>query len=180
MQPDGRMVVQRYSEQLPDGIKAAAARAHTLDILNSIKLGTFKPDAPKPVRFHKAVDLYLEWAKTNRPKSIRGRRSLAVALKEGIGDVYLDEIAPFTIERYKKRRRETTARFRESTLAPATVNREVAMLKHLVGLAAMATLPGVSMDAARAAAVRGVKMLREPPGRVRSLSPDEEGAYSPR
>ncbi len=181
---DGWMVPRRYSEQLPDGIKAAAARAHTLTILNAIKEGTFAPDAPAPVRLHAALDEYLRWAETNRPKTHSDRVSIARRLKAGLADGPLDDLTPRAIERYKHSRLKQAKQRRVArelapgelppTVAPATVNREIAMLKHLASIAATGALPGVTLDAARADAVRRVRLLREPPGRVRSLSPDEE------
>lgn len=162
----GRMVPERYFETLPDGTKAEAARKRAREILDATTRGTFKPDAPAPVKLHSALDVYLTWAKVNRPKSNRARESIARALRAHLTDLPLDELAPWHVEKYKAARREA--------VGPATVNREVAMLKHLAGLAAAGTLEGVRMDRLAAASVRAVKMLREPPGRVRSLTPNEE------
>jgi integrase len=69
------------------------------------------------------------------------------------------------VERLKKARRDSGA-------APATANRAVAMLKHACGLWAQWGW----MPATVATSVRGVKLLKEPPGRVRYLTADEERA----
>jgi len=180
--PDGRMLPQRYTEKLADGIKPAAARAHMLDILNSIKLGTFNPDAPAPVRLHAALDRYLQWSEANRPKSHAARATRIGALKAGLADMALESLAPWHVEAYKRRRlkqaKQRTGVVQQGdeppTVRPATVNREVSALKHFIGLAASGSLEGANVGPLVAAAIRDVPMLTEPPGRVRSLTHDEE------
>ena len=182
MGSDGRMVPHRYTEQLPDGIKPGAARAHTLSILNAIKEGTFNPNAPAPVKLHAALDRYSEWSAANRPKSHAARATRIASLKAGISDMALDALSPWHVEAYKRRRLKqakqragtVAAGVEPPTVKAATVNREVAALKHFLALAAAGAIEGAAVGPLIAAAIRDVSMLPEPPGRVRSLTPDEE------
>ena len=73
-------------------------------------------------------------------------------------DKYLEEITPTEIERYRSLRLEKTK--------PATVNRDLAYLKHLYNKA-------IDWEVVVFNPVKKVKMLRESPGRVRYLSPEE-------
>ena len=76
----------------------------------------------KKDKFKKLADLYLEYAKTNKRSWTRDKTSLR-SLWSHFGDKYLCEISPLSIEEYKNiRRRQVT---------PATVNRELACLKHM-------------------------------------------------
>ena len=84
-------------------------------------------------------------------------------LRAGFGDIKLDDISPFHVERFKRARAADEAQ-------PATINRAIAQLKHLLGLAASWDW----MMPEKARAVRGVKLLKEDAGRVRYLRDDEE------
>jgi len=70
----------------------------------------------------------------------------------------------FAVEKYKRARLQD--------VGPASVNREIAMLKHFCNYA----VEHEWMEAETARAIRAVRLLKEPPGRVRYLSTDEEKA----
>jgi integrase len=156
---------RRYGERLPTGITRAAAKARALEILSSALAGGFDPKRKPPRKLREALDAYLDWLGTERPKSVRDRRFHATALVASLGDVALDALAPLHLERFKRERRE-------AKLAAATINRHLATLKHF----ARKAREWGWMREDVASALRGVRLLREPPGRVRYLSPDEETA----
>lgn len=157
---------RRYRETMAKGVKQATAKEHALAILNKAKRGGWDPKAGDPKRFSELVDEYEAWAKVNRPRTLRTRTSLSSVLSKVLGDCKLSEITPFLVERLKRERRE------KDKAEPGTINRAVAQLKHMLGLAA--TWGWVSRQVADD--IRDMKMLREPPGRVRWLKPEEETA----
>lgn len=156
---------RRYGERLPDGITAAAAKLRARHLLNAALAGEFTGKRDAPRRLHETLDEFERWTETNRPKSLRGNKSLVRVLKANMSDVRLDELSPLAVERFKKIRREQGA-------SPATINRGVAMLKRVCGLAAK----WGHMSSERALAIRGVPLMTEPPGRVRYLSDEEQKA----
>jgi integrase len=80
-------------------------------------------------------------------------------LLEEFGDRCLGEVTVWQIERYKARRR--------SLVAPATVNRELTLLKHMFTKA-------IEWEKARMNPVKAVKHLREANTRVRFLTDEEQ------
>lgn len=156
---------KRYRERLPRSITMAAAKRRAGEILSSALAGTFDPKRVPPKRLRTAFDAYLTWLETERPKSVANRKIHATALVGSLHDVELDTIGPLAVERFKRERRSEG---RE----PGTINRHLTTLKHF---ARKADEWGW-MRADVATAIRGVRLMREPPGRVRYLSPDEETA----
>src|SRR6266542_5815861 len=71
--------------------------------------------------FNELGDLYLEWAKVNY-RGYASTRSRVQHLKEGFGALHLGEVTPLMIDSYVARR----AAMRK----PATVNREIEILRH--------------------------------------------------
>jgi integrase len=81
------------------------------------------------LNFAKAADDYLtRLDQTGGKNLIAKRRQLRTYLKPHFGAQRLDGISNFAIERYKKMRRDTGA-------APATIDRELATLSHLLNRA---------------------------------------------
>ena len=74
------------------------------------------------VRFDDLAFQYLEFSKTNKRSWARDYASMK-HLKAAFGGRYLFQITPLMIEQYKAKRQDE--------VAPATVNREVACLKHM-------------------------------------------------
>jgi integrase len=108
--------------------------------------------------FDEAVEKYMEWAKANKRSWDRDRTSLA-HWKAELGGKPLSQIGKLDVERYKAKRKEQ--------VAPRTVNEELACLKRLVNRM-------IDWGLAESNPVRGVRFLRQPPGRLKMLSPDEE------
>jgi integrase len=156
------MTMKRHHERLPRGTTATAARARYESVVRAALGGSLVTDRKAPRRLHAALDEYIAWCETNRPRTLPDRRSLVRAVKRHMADIALKEVSAFLVEKLKRDRRA-------DEVAPATVNRAVAMFKDFTGLGARWGWVG---DAA-AAGVRSVKLLKEPPGRVRWLTSDE-------
>jgi integrase len=162
---DARTGLQRrHMELLPANLPAAAAKRRAQETLAAAltgELGTMR----EPKRLSEALEDYCKWADDNRPLTADDRRSRANVLKEGLGDIFLDDISAFRVERFKRDRLAENPK-----PAPATVNRALAYLKHACGL----FVGWGWMKPEVADAIRKVRLLKEPPGRVRYLSADEE------
>jgi integrase len=102
---------------------------------------------------------YLEYAKANKRSWLRDEQIMK-HLSVSFGNMLLTDIGPLPIERYKLERLRAAA--------PATVNREIALLKHLFN---MADQWGVYRGRNP---VKGVKFLSEDSLRFRSLTEEEE------
>jgi len=114
----------------------------------------------KKIPFEDFSQQYLAYSKANKALSTYKRRD-----KVSIGHLnfffngkYLFEITPQMIEKYKAARLEK--------VAPATVNRELACLKHMYN-------KGIEWGYTKSNPVKSVKLLKEPPGRLRYLRPEE-------
>ncbi len=114
----------------------------------------------KKVTFGEFAQRYLDFCKASKAWSTYKRRDKVSVehLKTAFEGKYLFEITPRMVDEYKAKRL--------GDVAPATVNREVACLKHMYTKA-------VEWNFATANPVRAVKLLKEPPGRLRYLSPEE-------
>ncbi|MEW6686074.1 MAG: tyrosine-type recombinase/integrase [Candidatus Edwardsbacteria bacterium] len=111
------------------------------------------------ILFEDFAKQYLEYAKTNKSANtyrlnITNLRALIPFFKEK----YLSEIVSQEIERYK------TERLKNVT--PASVNRDLACLRHLFNKA-------IEWGYVSTSPMKGVKQLKEPPGRLRFLSKEE-------
>jgi len=101
--------------------------------------------------------LYLDYSKTNKRSWTRDRTSIG-SLKAFFNGKYLYEITPLLIERYKKKRIDE--------VSPATLNRELACLKHMFTKA-------IEWEKVDYNPVKRVKLLREDNARLRYLTCDE-------
>lgn len=106
--------------------------------------------------------LYLEtYSKTNKKPQSHRRDQLSIAhLKAFFRGRRLGEVQPMDIERYRRRRLEEGR-------APATVNREIACLKHMFSCACRDKVVLTNP-------VKGIRMLREDNVRTQVISADEE------
>jgi len=94
----------------------------------TVAQGRFDLDLLRPGPLLKDFsERYLEYSRANKRSHERDRYSLR-HLNQILGTRRLTEITPRSIEQYKFNRRKEAA--------PATVNREVACLKHLFSMAA--------------------------------------------
>ena len=109
------------------------------------------------VTFEQLGEHYLEYAKTNKRSWRRDERSIRVLGRCFLGR-RLFEITPLDIEKFK------VARAKQ--VSPASVNRELACLKHMFTRA-------IEWNMAIDNPVKRVKMFRENPGRIRYLTNQE-------
>lgn len=154
---------RRHQERWPATVPAPAAKMRAREMTALALAGGWQPKTSAPRRLAEAFDQYMDWAAVNRPAGVSKRRAACDRLLAVIGSVAVGEISPFAIERFKKARTDAGA-------APATVNRDLEVLTHFYGLAA--SWDWCSRE--KADAVRRVPHLKEPPGRVRYLTGDEE------
>lgn len=108
-----------------------------------------------------------EYAKANK-RSWETDEYRLVPLLAAFGECLLTDVRAERVEKYKADRLAVNVRAAR-TLAPATVNRELALLRRMLGLA-------VEWQLLERHPLTGVKALQEPPGRVRFLAPEEIAA----
>jgi integrase len=153
---------ERYRETFPAGLTATAAKARARALLAVAMVGgELRKEAERTLE--PALDEYLKWRQANGRTGVARARFLAAQWVAGFGDVALSALSPLGMERYKRDRQAEGK-------AHGTVNRGLAFFKHFLGLAA--TWGWISRDLA--AQLREVRLLREPPGRVRYVTEDEE------
>jgi integrase len=145
--------------------KIGPSKKLTLQVLNDVQLKIAKGEYlgifdEKKTPIDEYAKQYLAFSKANKAWSTYNRRdrfSIDNLLSFFKGK-YLFEITPEMIEKYKATRLEK--------VTPASVNRELACLKHMYTKAIewgyVKTNPG-----------KGVKRLKEPPGRLRYLKLEE-------
>ena len=119
---------------------------------------TQERNKPRPTLFQDMAKDYLTWAKINQ-KSFKSTKSSMKHLKEHFHGKMMGEINPRKIEAYKAAR--------AAKVAPATVNRELALLRHMFTMA-------ITWGKAEANPVKEVKFFRESNGVVRYLTNQEE------
>jgi len=113
----------------------------------------------KKVIVEELAEQYLAYSKANKAGSTQRRDRFSVAqLTSVFAGKYLFEITPRMVEKYKAERLEK--------VAPATVNRELACLKHMYTKA-------IEWGYVKENPIKAVKSLKEPPGRLRYLKPEE-------
>lgn len=114
---------------------------------------------PSPIRFYDFAKEYLQWAKANKKLSSfqRDLCSLRVLNKEFEKKI-IQEITTWQIEKYKVKRKEE--------VKPATLNRELALIKHLYA-------KGIEWGRCKENPAKKVKLLRGEVKRVRFLTPEE-------
>jgi integrase len=168
---------RRHKERLPAGVNAVAAKRRALEIVNAVTSGTYVAPADAAQRARAASEGQLgaalaRYHEHNRTRGLRthaGREAHGKLLVEVLGaDRSLASLVPLDVERVRKRLRDDEA-------APATCNRYLATIKHFARWAEEidGTMPG---DVA--SRLRKVRPMREPPGRVRYVKADEEGAFA--
>ncbi len=115
---------------------------------------------PGPIRFHDFAKEYLTYAKTNKETSTCTRELYIMrSLDKEFEGEYIHEITAWQIEAWKSKR--------SKICKVATVNRELALLKHMFS---MAVKPWKKL---KESPTRDVKRLKGETRRVRYLMPDE-------
>ena len=107
--------------------------------------------------FEDFAEDYLRYSQTNKRSWTRDRTSIKNLLKDFRG-LKLNSITPWIVEKYKNGRKEEVSK--------ATVNRELACLKHMFTMA-------LQWGKASGNPVRKVKLFREPERRLRWLNEEE-------
>ncbi len=120
-----------------------------------------KYSRPARVTLSEFGQQYMEYAKANKRSWLRDEQ-IMVHLNAAFGSMQLSDIGPFPIERYKIERVKVAS--------PATVNREIALLKHMFNLAEQWAIHRGRNP------MKGIRFLSENNLQVRSLSDAEEAA----
>ncbi|HEY2408136.1 MAG TPA: site-specific integrase [Polyangiaceae bacterium] len=175
-------LTDRYRERFPQSVKKPAARRRTEEVLNLALSGKLRDRQAGPGSLAAAFDQYLTFIKTNLgERAHTDRKHHAKLLVHELGTRPLVDLSPLDVERYKSKRRaakraprgkpnEQAKKVEEpKPISAGTINRELATFKHFVGKAG----EWGWIDEAQAAKLRKVKLLKEPPGRVRWLTDAE-------
>ncbi len=142
---------KKLAEQVLKDVHVKTARGEYLGILEENK-----------VLFKDFAQRYLEYSNANKTfSSYRRDTVLLKNLASVFGEKNLSEIDAGLVENYKIKRLGGGS-------SPATVNREVSCLKNLFNRA-------VEWGSARENPVQRVRLLKEPPGRIRYLEKEEIG-----
>jgi len=119
----------------------------------------------KPVLFEKFTDRYYEtYSKTNKKSYERDETSIKI-LKRFFSGKTLQQINAWLVERYKSQRQKELTRYGRHP-SKATINRELACLKHMFTKA-------VEWGLVSSNPVKKVKLFPEKPNKLRVLSNDE-------
>lgn len=145
--------------------KIGPSKKLTLQVLEDVHVKIAKGEylgvyEEKKILFADYAKEYLEYAKANKAiTSYKRDITSLTALTAAFGTCYLFEIEPLMVERYKAKRLQ-------DGVEPASVNREIACLRHMCNKA-------VEWSYGKKNPVTGVKLLKEPPGRIRYLETAE-------
>jgi integrase len=150
---EGRRVRERIGPNKRQAERALAVRRGEV-LQGRLKIADREP-SPRLADF---APQYLAYSEANK-RSARRDRFLLKQLLASFGQKRLKEISPWLIEQHKARRRRE--------VAPASVNRELACLKHLFSLA-------IQWGKAQGNPVKAVKFFREDNQVERILTSDEE------
>jgi len=119
---------------------------------------------PEPIKFHDFAVEYLQWAKTNKKASTYNRELYIMRLFDKEFEAKtIQEITTWQIDKWKSRRKEGRK--------PATVNRELCLLKHMFSMA-------VKWHKLKENPVKDVKRFKGETKRLRFLMPDEFKPFS--
>ena len=114
---------------------------------------------PDPIKFYDFAKEYMVWAKANKKPSTYSRELSTVRnLNKEFETKNIQEITTWQIEKYKAKRKEE--------VKPASVNRELALLKHLYSKA-------IEWGKVKENPTKKVKLLKGEVKRVRFLMPEE-------
>ena len=114
---------------------------------------------PDPIKFYDFAKEYLQWAKTNKKTSTYARDlSIMRLFDREFEGKNIQDISTWQIEKYKARRREK--------FKPSSVNRELALLKHMFSKA-------LEWKRIKENPAKSVKRLKGETRRVRYLLPNE-------
>ncbi len=136
------------------------AEAVLMDIKVKMAKGEYLGVYDEPqILFRDYAQEYLGYSQANKSPNSYSRDIMSVShLLTAFGDKLLTDVTPAQVESYKQLRRQS--------VEPATVNREVACLKHMFSYAQ-------HLGYLKDHPIKSVKLLKEPPGRLRYLTGEE-------
>jgi integrase len=155
---DAQGKARRYKEVLPLGTTARAAEERARQVLGAALTGRPIPVVggaavtPRGPTLGEAFDAYLEWLKTNRPKSWLRARSVKAVMVGTHGDVPIADVTPALLERHK------TARLAKGA-APRTITKDLHVTARMAAVQewpqaiALAKVPGLAGAPARKVAL---------------------------
>ena len=111
---------------------------------------------PDPITFHKFAKEYLQWAKTNKKPSTYARDLAIMKVLDKVFTGNMQDITTWQIEKFKAKRKETCK--------VGSVNRELALVKHLFTKA-------IEWRKTKENPSKSVKFLKGAEKRVRFLMP---------
>jgi len=150
---------KRYKESI-GAVNRTVAKEKLIVRKREVIQGTYKPKKTE-IPFEKFREQYLEYSRSNKmPSSAQRDENSLKHLQRVFDGKRLSDISPFLIEKYKTMRKGEGAK-------PATINHELACLRHLFTMA-------VKWGKASANPGREVKLLKEPAGKDRILTYEEE------
>ena len=117
---DGRRIRKAVGSKKDAENALAATKA---DVLR----GEFRFKRDHRIKFEDFADKYIEYGETNKKRSLERDRYSVKKLKSQFKDFLFSKITSLQIEEYKKKRLEK--------VKPATLNRELACLRHMFNLA---------------------------------------------
>jgi integrase len=118
-----------------------------------------KRKEPDPIKFYDFAKEYLQWSKANKkPGTFVREISTMRRLNNVFENHILQQLTTWQIEKWKAKRKEE--------VKPATVNRELSLLKHMFSKA-------IEWEKAKENPAKKVKLLKGEVKRVRFLMPDE-------
>jgi integrase len=132
-------------------------------ILHDIKLKMLRGEylgihEAKKITFADFAKEYLVYAKSTKAASTYAGNVREMQRRTRSFDGYLAKLTTAQVEKYKVERSQT--------VAPGTVNRELALLKHMLSKA-------VEWNYLKHNPAKAVKLLKEPPGRLRYLEAED-------
>ncbi|MDD5223188.1 MAG: site-specific integrase [bacterium] len=124
------------------------------------------PDIPwsRRVTFGDFSKEYMEYSKENKKAWDRDITSLR-HLVPFFGEKRLDQVSSFDVEQYKLERKKETSRIKKSP-SPASINRELALLKNMFNKA-------ILWGKAKSNPMKGIKLFKESEGRINYLQENE-------
>lgn len=151
---------KRYREPVgPDKDLARDVLSQRMVEIREKRFFPNKEKDPDPVGFHEFAKEYLQWAKANKKPSTYQRDLYTMRIFDReFGRKKIQDITMRQIERYQTKRRDL--------FTVATVNRELALLKHLLSKA-------VKWRVLKENSAKEIKFLKGAVSRVRYLMPDE-------
>jgi len=147
----GRRIRERVGPNKRMAEQALAVRK------SEIAQGRYQMKKRENLRFDAFAKIYMDYAKTDKRSWGRDETSLK-SLLPFFGNQLLSGITPFLIESYKRKR--------AGEVKPATVNREIGLLKHMFNMA-------IKWDKATSNPMRDVRLLKVENLPERILNQDE-------